>query len=376
MKKFTLIALSALCAVSVMAQDKVMRIYMNNGQVQTTRLADIEKVAFETEELAPWPEDPNPPMQGYLNAEMKVGELMYYGRANDNCPEDGAIYFLYLKDLDNANIATSLGFYVNVKRQQAGGYYLPEGTYTAANTWAVNTFNDSKTSQFHSFWNVINPKWVQYQVEAGEFTVEMLDANTYRIRGRVKGGSLDDNNVLGVNQAGLEFSYTGLLPVEDYSPDYDIPWNPETPDTPDPDDPDGPDTPDNPADPDAVTLNTGLYYYYGDNEYYVNLKDQQPRDKYEVALYLYCDSEGSPQLASGTYTASDTEADMTMGLKSSWTEIDPVYNDVVRTTIEDGSVTIKNLGDHEYEISGKLSKGDDSFSFTFTGTLPFEDYSY
>lgn len=368
MKKFYLLLICALIGGTMVAQEKVMRIYLANGKSEVKKLSDVVKVAIEDYVEPDWPEDPNPPMNGYLKSTFVEGELMYYGKDPQYSPSDCGVYFLYLKDLKNPDVSSSISFYVNVPRQQSGKFEFPEGTYTAETTWEAGTFNSRFTDKYNSNWNIISPQWVQYRVESGEFTVEKVDATTYTIKGRVKGGSMQDNGSILENEAGLEFSYTGKLPVTDYSDLYEEPEDPE------------PDQPEEPDLTDAVQLTTGELMYYGDSEYYLNLKDQRPTDTYEITLYLYSTPNGTLELRSGTYNASDTGNDLTFGTNSSsWTFIDhDFYDDRVRTNIKDGTVEIVSKGNHEYEIKGtvKGSADNETFSFIYSGTLPFEDYSY
>lgn len=366
MKKFFLMTLCAVCACSLLAQQKVMRIHLANGKSEVRKVNDIVKVTFEEMEESEWPEDPNPPMNGYIKSVFTDGELMYYGKDPEYSSKDGAIYFLYLKDLNNKERSTSVSFYVNVPRQKGGQFELPEGTYTTSNTWDIGTFNNKETAKYKSNWNVVDPKWVQYVVEDGVFIVEKIDAVTYSVKGRVKGGSIQDDGSIAPNEYGIEFEYTGKLPVEDYSSYYE--------------DPEDPEDPENPEIPDAEVLTTGDLYYYGDNEYYLNLKDKRPMDTNEITLYLYSTPEGGFELQSGEYKASAEHVDWTFASdNSSWTYIDhDMYDDRVRCKLDQGSVKITSKGNHEYEISGtvKSSENGRSFSFTYSGTIPFEDYSY
>lgn len=136
------------------------------------------------------PDDPNPPMTGYIAHTMTEGELMYYGHDSEYSKEGGAVYFLYLKDLNNSARGCSVCFYVNVPRQEKGSFTLPAGKYTASSTWEINTFNNKNTTRYRSNWNVVAPKWTQYVAEAGEFEVAIGDNMTYTIRGHMKGGSI------------------------------------------------------------------------------------------------------------------------------------------------------------------------------------------
>lgn len=366
MKKFLLIALCIICACAALAQEKVMRIHFTNGKSETRKVSDIEKVTFEDYEESEWPEDPNPPLLGYIKSTFKEGELMYYGKDPQYSTKNGAVYFLYLKDLNNTERSTSVSFYVNVPRQKKGEFNLPEGRYTAENTWAVGTFNNKGVPKYKSNWNVVDPKWVQYIVEEGEFIVEKIDATTYNIKGRVKGGSIQDDGSIAANEYGIEFSYTGTLPVEDYSSYYE--------------DPEDPVEPVEPVNPDAVTMTVGELMYYGQNEYYLNLKDTKPTDTYEITLYLYSAPDGTLEVKTGEYTASADKSEMTFNTaNSTWTFIDhDMYDDRVRYKIDEGSVKVTSKGGHEYEITGtvKNTAENKSFSFSYSGTLPFDDYSY
>ena len=148
------------------------------------------------------PDDPNPPMTGYIAHTMTEGELMYYGHDSEYSKEGGAVYFLYLKDLNNSARGCSVCFYVNVPRQEKGSFTLPAGKYTASSTWEINTFNNKNTTRYRSNWNVVAPKWTQYVAEAGEFEVAIGDNMTYTIRGHMKGGSIQDGGSIMENEAG------------------------------------------------------------------------------------------------------------------------------------------------------------------------------
>ena len=217
------------------------------------------------------PDDPNPPMTGYIAHTMTEGELMYYGHDSEYSKEGGAVYFLYLKDLNNSARGCSVCFYVNVPRQEKGSFTLPAGKYTASSTWEINTFNNKNTTRYRSNWNVVAPKWTQYVAEAGEFEVAIGDNMTYTIRGHMKGGSIQDGGSIMENEAGVAFAFTGRLLISDYSEDYEDPDDPDTPDDPAPEVPE-------------VTMSTGSLYRYNDNIYYLQLKDANPADLYETCL--------------------------------------------------------------------------------------------
>lgn len=373
MKKYLLIALCALFSVSAFAQEKVMRIYYNNGKSRVEKASDILKVAFEDAPESEWPEDPNPPTMGYLKSTFTDGELMYYGKDPVYSKDDAGIYFLYLKDLNNKEgVNSSVCFYVNVPRQPEAKTGIPDGTYKSASSWEIGTFNDLNVEKYVSNWYVVNPKQVNYRVEDGEFVIEKLDATTYSVKGRVKGGSMQDNGSIATNEYGIEFSYTGPLPIEDYSDIYEQPEEPEQPEQPDPDTPDIPEN--------AIEMTTGEYYYYGDNEYYLNLKDQKPRDTYEITLYLYSNTDGTFGLKTGEYTPQKGGADFTIDPSTStWTFVDhDDWDEVYRPKIDAGTVNVVAKGNHEYEIYGTVKSTTEAkeFSFKFSGTLPFEDYSY
>lgn len=371
MKKHIVIALCALFSLGMYAQEKMMKIYYNNGKTRVEKASDILKVTFEDAPESEWPEDPNPPTMGYLKSTFTDGELMYYGKDPKYSKDNGAVYFLYLKDLNNKEGAnSSLAFYVNVPRQTEAKTGLPEGTYKSASNWEIGTFNDLNVEKYVSNWFVINPKMVNYRVEEGEFIVEKLDATTYSIKGRVKGGSMQDNGLIATNEYGLEFSYTGQLPIDDYSSYYE---QPEEPDQPDPDTPDVPEN--------AIQMTVGEYYYYGDNEYYVNLKDQKTTNNDDVTLYLISNVDGSLGLKTGEYTITGTDGDFRLETSSIWRSRDPDLDEMVRSNVSAGTVYVIAKGNHEYEIYGTVSGrsiyGDDGeLSFKFSGTLPFDDYSY
>lgn len=266
------------------------------------------------------PDDPNPPMTGYIAHTMTEGELMYYGHDSEYSKEGGAVYFLYLKDLNNSARGCSVCFYVNVPRQEKGSFTLPAGKYTASSTWEINTFNNKNTTRYRSNWNVVAPKWTQYVAEAGEFEVAIGDNMTYTIRGHMKGGSIQDGGSIMENEAGVAFAFTGRLLISDYSEDYEDPDDPDTPDDPAPEVPE-------------VTMSTGSLYRYNDNIYYLQLKDANPADLYETTFYLKLPASDSPLLASGDYMAATTGEEMTIDAsKSFWNFTDKDnHNDKIKT---------------------------------------------
>lgn len=317
------------------------------------------------------PDDPNPPSSGYIAHTMTEGELMYYGHDSEYSKEDGAIYFLYLKDLNNSARGCSVCFYVNVPRQKKGSFTLPAGKYTAASTWEINTFNSKNTNKYRSNWNVINPKWTQYVAESGEFDVSIGDNMTYTIKGHMKGGSIQEDGSIMENEMGVAFAFTGRLPVSDYSEDYEDPNDPDTPDDPDPD-------------VAKVTMVAGSLYRYNDNVYYLQLKDANPADLYDATFYLKLPASDTPELASGDYTGATTADEMTIDItKSFWNFTDKAnLNDKIKNRLtEESKITVINNGNHNYTITGTLVGTSEktnkatALEISFTGTLPFEDYA-
>ena len=317
------------------------------------------------------PDDPNPPMTGYIAHTMTEGELMYYGHDSEYSKEGGAVYFLYLKDLNNSARGCSVCFYVNVPRQEKGSFTLPAGKYTASSTWEINTFNNKNTTRYRSNWNVVAPKWTQYVAEAGEFEVAIGDNMTYTIRGHMKGGSIQDGGSIMENEAGVAFAFTGRLLISDYSEDYEDPDDPDTPDDPAPEVPE-------------VTMSTGSLYRYNDNIYYLQLKDANPADLYETTFYLKLPASDSPLLASGDYMAATTGEEMTIDAsKSFWNFTDKDnHNDKIKNRLKEGTkIHIVSNGDHNYTITGTLEGTSDktgkntALKINFSGTLPFEDYA-
>ena len=67
--------------------------------------------------------------------------------------------------------------------------------------------------------------------------------------------------------------------------------------------------------------------------------------------------------------------------KSSWTFIDKEnFNDRIKNTIKEGSLTVTNNGNHNYTVTGTLRGASDTGQETaikidFTGTVPFNNYS-
>ena len=49
-------------------------------------------------------------MTGYIAHTMTEGELMYYGHDSEYSKEGGAVYFLYLKDLNNSAADVAYAF--------------------------------------------------------------------------------------------------------------------------------------------------------------------------------------------------------------------------------------------------------------------------
>lgn len=328
------------------------------------------------------PDDPDDPTlpdlpDNYIEHKMLEGELMYYGHDNYS-KEGGAIYFFYLKDLtsNTGGRAINLSFYVNVPRQTAGKFTLPDGKYTAAKTWEIGTFNNFDVAHYRSSWRVVAPKVTEYVVERGEFTVTSKD-NIYTIVGIVAGGTIiskDPNTnalTLNPNEAALKFTYTGKLPVTDYSDEYENPDDPDTPDDPDPEVP-------------KVTMTTGSLYRYNDNVYFLQLKDANPTNLYDATFYLKLPASETPQLVSGDYAGATTGAEMTIDItKSFWNFTDKAnLNDKIKNRLkEETKITVVNNGNHNYTITGTLEGTSDktnkatALEISFTGTLPFEDYA-
>lgn len=368
MRQIIIVMAIGIAATTLQAQEKAMRIHFTNGATELHKISDIEEITFEDYTHDPYapeiPDDPNPPTNGYIAQQMVEGELMYYGHDPEYSPEGTAVYFLYLKDLNNTSRGASVCFYLNVPRQEKGSYHLPAGTYTAAATWESNTFNTMETAKYKSNWNVVDPKWTQYVASGGEFEVTVLDNQTYFIKGYMKGGSKQDDGSFLTNEAGIAFSYKGTLPITDYSSEYEDPEDPV-----------------DPVDPveNEIVMTTGNLYYYGDNEYYLQLKDKNPTDTYEITLYLNLAPDENKELVTGIYTPSADGANMTYNTdKSTWTFIDhEFYDDRVRYKVATGDLSITNNGGHSYTIKGSFKNPEDtsSISISFTGTLPFEDYS-
>lgn len=361
------IGMGLMCAPAI-AQEQAMRIHFANGSSQIHKISDVTEITFEEYQdlYAPEiPDDANPPQNGYIAQKMLEGELLYYGHDGENSPRGSVVYFLYLKDLNSSGRSASVCFYINVPRPEEGkANILPEGTYTAGSTWENFTFNTMQTGRYMSNWNVVDPKWAQYVASDGEFEVTVLNDGQYLIKGHMKGGSKQNDGTFLTNESGIAFSFTGPLKFEDYSDYYDTPEEPLNPPTPS---------------ADEITMTSGNLYYYGDNEYYLQLKDKQPTDTYEIVLYLNADPGANLELPAGAYTPSAGGEDMTFSTsKSSWTFIDhDFYDDRVRTNIASGDLTVESSGAHTYTIRGTFDSADKSSAIKifYTGTLNFEDYS-
>ena len=315
------------------------------------------------------PDDPDDPNDDTPSYKMTVGELMYYGHDSDYSKDGGAVYFLYLKDANPINVC-SICFYVNVPKQKAGSFTLPEGKYTGTNTWEIGTFNTKDTEKYKSNWNLINPKWTQYVVGSGEFEVSIKDSY-YIITGKVRGGHIKDDDTIDGDETGAKFTFTGKLPCTDYSADYEDPNDPDTPDDPDPEVP-------------KVTMTTGSLYRYNDNVYFLQLKDANPTNLYDATFYLKLPASETPQLVSGDYAGATTAAEMTIDItKSFWNFTDKAnLNDKIKNRLKEGTkITVVNNGNHNYTITGTLEGTSDktnkatALEISFTGTLPFEDYA-
>lgn len=291
---------------------------------------------------------------------LTEGELMYYGKFEESRE---AVYYLYLKHKSATDMSYFMGFYVNVeKAADKKNLVLAPGNYVSASSWEVGTFNDVSASK-KSFWYTVDTNGTQltHYVKSGEFDVAYADGS-YTITGFVC--EEDSDGVLRT----LDISFTGALPVEDYS-------DPE----PEPD-----------PEIEPVIMTVGELAYYGVEGgvdlYWLNLKDRKPMKDYDLTLNIYLPAEKSLHLETGDYEASGAEyrpwsfGDYQSGNASFWNTIDPQYGDRIRNMVTGGKVHVERTGD-TYKISGTLEGVDAydnlpvSLPFTFEGELLCDDWS-
>lgn len=129
-------------------------------------------------------------------------------------------------------------------------------------------------------------------------------------------------------------------------------------------------------------MTIGNLDYYDGNIYTLTLKDANPTDTYEASLSFKLPASETLQLVSGDYPVSTGSGEMTLdAAKSSWTFIDKEnFNDRIKNTIKEGSLTVTNNGNHNYTVTGTLRGASDTGQETaikidFTGTVPFNNYS-
>lgn len=145
-------------------------------------------------------EDPAPEV---VDVTMTLGELMYYGADNDY-GTGGDIYFLYLKDADPVRYY-NMGLYINVPKQGKSDLFLPDGTYMAASSWEPMTINNNQVEKYKSHWYSLDP-WTQHLLSTGSIVVSR-SGDTYTITG----------TLMETGQRGVRISFSGKLPVADYS---------------------------------------------------------------------------------------------------------------------------------------------------------------
>ena len=299
-----------------------------------------------------WSGNDDPIPGGVTDITMTVGELMYYG-ADKEYGQGGDVFFLYLKDAEQVR-EYNMGLYVNVPKMSKSDLYLPDGTYQAASSWEPMTINDNRTEKYKSHWYSLDP-WTQHLLESGSIEVSRT-GTTYTITG----------TLMETEDSGVRITFTGELPVEDYSDD----------------DPD-------PGTLTEVEMTVGELMYYGVEEgpngvYYLSLKDAKPTQECEIALYINLPPPGDLGLAEGDYNASDTFEAMTCNndltsSASSWTTLTPERQ---RHKIASGSFHVARSGESYtlsgtfYEAAAEEGESPAGIRFTFTGDLPCEDYSY
>ncbi len=103
-------------------------------------------------------------------------------------------------------------------------------------------------------------------------------------------------------------------------------------------------------------MTIGNLDYYDGNIYTLTLKDANPTDTYEASLSFKLPASETLQLVSGDYPVSTGSGEMTLdAAKSSWTFIDKEnFNDRIKNTIKEGSLTVTNNGNHNYTVTGTL----------------------
>lgn len=288
------------------------------------------------------PDTPDDPAPEVPEVTMSTGSLYRY---NDN------IYYLQLKDANPADLYETT-FYLKLPASDSP--LLASGDYMAATTGEEMTIDASK-----SFWNFTdkdnhNDKIKNRLKEGTKIHIVSNGDHNYTITGTLEGTS----DKTGKNTA-LKINFSGTLPFEDYA-------DPE------------------PVEPTVaeVTMTIGNLDYYDGNIYTLTLKDANPTDTYEASLSFKLPASETLQLVSGDYPVSTGSGEMTLdAAKSSWTFIDKEnFNDRIKNTIKEGSLTVTNNGNHNYTVTGTLRGASDTGQETaikidFTGTVPFNNYS-
>ena len=268
------------------------------------------------------PDTPDDPAPEVPEVTMSTGSLYRY---NDN------IYYLQLKDANPADLYETT-FYLKLPASDSP--LLASGDYMAATTGEEMTIDASK-----SFWNFTdkdnhNDKIKNRLKEGTKIHIVSNGDHNYTITGTLEGTS----DKTGKNTA-LKINFSGTLPFEDYA-------DPE------------------PVEPTVteVTMTIGNLDYYDGNIYTLTLKDANPTDTYEASLSFKLPASETLQLVSGDYPVSTGSGEMTLdAAKSSWTFIDKEnFNDRIKNTIKEGSLTVTNNGNHNYTVTGTLRGASDT----------------
>lgn len=305
--------------------------------------------------------DPDPENPGVERVVLTAGEWMYYGPFGES-RED--IYFLSLKNDLQAEVYYNMGFYVNVPTVVYSSELdaVPVGTYLVSDEQIPGRINNDQVAQGRSFWWTVDPEMVQHLVVSGSLTVAR-EGGVYTITGTV----MEDET------HGVEFSYTGELPVTDYS---EKQWPNQT-------------------DPThaSVVLTEGELMYYGPFEqsreavYYLYLKHVSSTDtSYFMGFYVNTEKAEDKKnlgLAPGRYTSASTWevgtfTDSSASKKSFWYTVD---SEGTRLThyVKSGEFDV-TCTDQGYVISGTVCEEDENgtlrtLDISFAGALPAEDYS-
>lgn len=311
--------------------------------------------------VAPNPDDtPDDPGSELAEVVLTAGEWMYYGPFGGS-RED--IYFLSLKNDNGSEIYYNMGFYVNVPTVEKSTDLenIPLGEYVVSDEQIPGHINNDRTERGHSFWWTVDPEMQQHMIVSGKLNIART-GSVYTITGTV----MEDET------RGLKFSYTGELPVGDYS-------EKEWPDLAD-------------RTHSSIVLNEGELMYYGKFEqsqeavYYLYLKNKSSEPSYFMGFYVNVGKAADKKnlvLTPGRYTSDSSWAvgtfnDSSASKKSFWYTVDSQGTQVTHY-VKSGEFEVA-YDNGTYTISGTVCEEDGAgtirtLDIFYEGQLPVEDYS-